>query len=993
VRLAFRANHNQASANTVTVDDLQVWAVPVSGELVRGVPARTTLDARGAVIASIAPPTEAGGTPLVTTSEYDAMGRLTTRTAAAAAGGGTTAADVNLATAYTYDELGNQLSATDPAGVVTRSSFDRLGRQVASVANYDAADPTTLTDLKNITATAAYNDRGELVATCAPNAVKVDACDVLSTNPLTAPYQSGWHYGYDVMGNLVAEVPPNNVTLTDIDLTEHVYDAPGLRVVSTCRYALAGSCATASRHTDLTYDDLGRITQSVVYQGAGTTQPKIRTTTTFDGLGRPLQTARYLNGSGTADDTIDATYDSLGRLDQLTRAGAILTDYAWNGDGTLYRRGDGAAASASGPQFAYDRRDRLVQSADPSQFTGSVSQGWTLGDQLATRTLPDGSVTTWTFDALRRPLDATTVDGGSTPATFSTAYDRVGNVVSETRSLAGISGHAGGGSQTFTYDALRRLTGSALGSDSRAYTYDAGNRRLSATTNGATVSWTYDRVDQLSSQSGGGTPTAYVYDRYGNLTTRATPAGGTTFAYDHADGLTAISPSGGSAAAFSHDALGRLRTRSVGALTDTYAYLGTSETVWRIASGAGSLSSVLDADGQRLALDAGSGPRWLLADLHGSLAAGYTGTAIDAALRYDGYGLTLAATGSSPPWRYQGRLELSPDPAHPLYENGARELDPGLGAFTALDPVAGSLARVASLNRYAYAHANPTSLTDPSGQAVPLYPRIDGEYVNPTWRPSAVPATGSPPPTAWTPTPTPTAPTLDGPASGWRLPDVVLAPSFASTVMLDAVDAPLPYQDSYVFATQVLDPYFPWRSNQWMFEPDREQLLRESYVFLRDVTRSDELAYDLFYQTFGAGAAMFVTLDSHDVVGSAIAVGQATLGPGELGLAAGPLARWAAGRLGGQRPVVIGENMERVRAFADSIGGTYYRPRGDIREENWMRNNMAWVRRVIRSGAPIVDIGPDWPRRALRGGNDSPYYQGEVQRAIEYENYFYHPLP
>jgi RHS repeat-associated protein len=103
--------------------------------------------------------------------------------------------------------------------------------------------------------------------------------------------------------------------------------------------------------------------------------------------------------------------------------------------------------------------------------------------------------------------------------------------------------------------------------------------------------------------------------------------------------------------------------------------------------------------------------------------------ALSSALRYDGYGQTQSswtASGPQPtPWRYQGRLELSPDAANPLYENGARSYSPGLGVFTQLDSYTGSAQNPLSMNRYLYAEANPATLIDPSGHFVQQGPDSD----------------------------------------------------------------------------------------------------------------------------------------------------------------------------------------------------------------------------------------------------------------------------
>jgi RHS repeat-associated protein len=90
-------------------------------------------------------------------------------------------------------------------------------------------------------------------------------------------------------------------------------------------------------------------------------------------------------------------------------------------------------------------------------------------------------------------------------------------------------------------------------------------------------------------------------------------------------------------------------------------------------------------------------------------------SSVSDALRYDGYGLTIDADGAfGSPWKYQGALDVAPT-AEPLYDLGARDYAPSLGAFTSLDSLVGSAQDPLSLNRFLYAEANPASLIDPSG--------------------------------------------------------------------------------------------------------------------------------------------------------------------------------------------------------------------------------------------------------------------------------------
>jgi RHS repeat-associated protein len=177
---------------------------------------------------------------------------------------------------------------------------------------------------------------------------------------------------------------------------------------------------------------------------------------------------------------------------------------------------------------------------------------------------------------------------------------------------------------------------------------------------------------------------------------------------------------------FSLDALGRHATRTVGAGSpETYRYVGTSETVYEISAGSATITSLIDAAGTRLASATATGTGWAMGDLHGNFAGDLnTSREIVDAIRYDPYGETacvFTGTGSvNPPWRYQGRLDVSPGSADPqngdaLYDGGARFYAPSAGVFTSLDSVAGNAVNPRSMNRFLYAHANPTSLIDPTG--------------------------------------------------------------------------------------------------------------------------------------------------------------------------------------------------------------------------------------------------------------------------------------
>jgi RHS repeat-associated protein len=290
-----------------------------------------------------------------------------------------------------------------------------------------------------------------------------------------------------------------------------------------------------------------------------------------------------------------------------------------------------------------------------------------------------------------------------------------------------VSGDAGSGTQSFGYDALDRVTGSSGLAASRSYTYDRNGNRRTKVVGPDTFTYTVDRTDELVSvQKNSLTTQSFNYDPYGNLTADAqTGLAVTAMTYDLADRLTGIDAAGsGNDATFSVDALGRIRSRVVNGTTDTYSYVGTSEVVTRIATGGATLDSIVTSAGDRLAVRSAGTLNWLVPDLHGNVASALSAdeATVVHAIRYDAWGETIgtgtaggSAVGAGV-WTYQGRLDVSPAGlGTPLLDLSARFYAPGIGAFTSLDSVIGSVQHPLSMNRFLYAHANPATLVDPTG--------------------------------------------------------------------------------------------------------------------------------------------------------------------------------------------------------------------------------------------------------------------------------------
>jgi RHS repeat-associated protein len=89
-----------------------------------------------------------------------------------------------------------------------------------------------------------------------------------------------------------------------------------------------------------------------------------------------------------------------------------------------------------------------------------------------------------------------------------------------------------------------------------------------------------------------------------------------------------------------------------------------------------------------------------------------------------------------------------------------------------------------------------------------------------------------------------------------------------------------------------------------------------------------------------------------------------------------------------QKPIVVGENMKRVKEHADKIGGHAYRPWTNAPFDFGlgMKRNERWINDQMRNGRKVIDIGPDFQRRAATG-RISPFYEMERRNLKGYNNY------
>jgi hypothetical protein len=67
------------------------------------------------------------------------------------------------------------------------------------------------------------------------------------------------------------------------------------------------------------------------------------------------------------------------------------------------------------------------------------------------------------------------------------------------------------------------------------------------------------------------------------------------------------------------------------------------------------------------------------------------------------------------------------------------------------------------------------------------------------------------------------------------------------------------------------------------------------------------------------------------------------------------------------KPLIIGENMDRVRRYAAEVGGTFYRQRAAVVTK---KLNTRMIQRYKNKNRVILDIGPDFARRTNGGARE-----------------------
>lgn len=533
-------------------------------------------------------------------------------------------------TLYVYDDQQRLSTITDPAGLVTRYSYDPASGNLSQIAYPDG----------RVTAWV-YDDDGNLLRYIDVNGDETNL-------------------GYDDAGRLNSETNGRGMT------TRHEYGLAG-------RYQ--GS--ELPDGTSISVDIAKQFGLESLDGGSDTYVPADeRTTTVTDGRGNvtetivneygaPIQITDPLGRVSNFERNQDNLLTAMETPSSATSSGILRTELSYddNANVTEQREAVGEAFERITrfeyePQFnrvtrmeepggrvtlrSYDDRGNLLSETDPM---GGVQRfTYDLRGLRATETDRNGNVTNF-FYTDRGLLD-TVVRSDNVQIVFE--RDDAGNVIRQVEDFGGVDERVMG----MSYDAKNRLTSRSDGEGGTTlFAYDAADNLVASTdASGRTESREYDSVNRLMSVDDGETGLVTLnYDENGNVTGRTDAQDRQSFyEYDVGDRLTLEVDGAGQQHSFVYDlndnvtqvsdARGNTTRYVYDAFDRTIERRNAKNEVWRYEYNANDdRTGLIKPDGQRVSATYDSLSRVL------SLSGGSGNAAINRIFTYDAQGNVLSA--------------------------------------------------------------------------------------------------------------------------------------------------------------------------------------------------------------------------------------------------------------------------------------------------------------------------------------------------------------
>ncbi|MFF8607691.1 LamG-like jellyroll fold domain-containing protein [Streptomyces sp. NPDC015346] len=532
-----------------------------------------------------------------TTMSYTATGLPTTTTLAdgrtqsrtytagteAAVGGGTAPAGLvetektpaGATTSYAYFSNGDLAQVTSPGGLVTRFTYDGLGRKLSETQVSDSFPG-------GVTTTYAYDNMSRVVTETGA-AVKNEITGVTHTAKISR--------AFDPDGLLLSESTEDTTGADPKRTTTHTYDAHGLNEYT---------WDSEGNRTRYSHDGLGRVDVSIdqadnLFSYRYTPNGQHHETALFGWKGDPsgessvlvLQSNAY-DPAGRLASTTDAmgattafTYFNDGLLatttaKQVTQSDGtkrdiVLESSTYNGAGHLTQQVTGGGRTTVA--HTVDATGRTTSSVlDPNGLNRVTTYGYDGDDRLTTqaRTIdPSGKklTTTTEYDTAGNPVRSTLTDGTSTRATTQSFDDR-GLLISTVSPRGNVTGaDAAAYTTTRRYDALGKLV------EQQAPAVETEEKGEAAQTVRPAVLTGYNTFGEVTeTKDARGAVTRTQVDKLGRPVAVTlpdyTPPGGTKVTavsrteYDSAGRIAATTDPLGRTTRYGYDQLGHLTTKT-----------------------------------------------------------------------------------------------------------------------------------------------------------------------------------------------------------------------------------------------------------------------------------------------------------------------------------------------------------------------------------------------------------------------------------------------
>ncbi|GEP43499.1 Ig-like domain-containing protein [Brevifollis gellanilyticus] len=694
-------------------------------------------DAEGNITRSV---NRSGG---VMTYEFDALGRQTQ----------ISNVDGTFSTVV-FDAAGREISKTNELGQTTTLTYDDADHLLTETNaagetvthTLDAADQNTaVTDALNRTTSTVLDLVGRPTRITHPDGSFTSIGYNSANQAITRTDEAGntTHFDYDPQGRLLGVVDAMNHG------TNMVYDSVG-RLQS---WTDAEGNSTSYTHDTLgrrtsrtlpgnqtehfTWDSMGRLQTHTDFNGFTTSyfydadhylvekradpgHPSLslphaaaKVLFTYNAFGEPA-TAEVRNANGTVIHSQIWSYDDYGRLTGTSTPHGNL-GYTHDGLGQV----SGLATShAEGPQLAYERDDanRLAAINDlRTQPSKQTSYGYTLTGALNQMTAANGMRHSMTYNT-RDFVNSLNVTDAASAGIESFNYTL--NALGQRERIDEGNGRV----VQFQRDPLGRLTHEQISNAGPAssgilgYSHNSVGYRTARTSTQPAV------PAQSLTLNANGQVAGVSYDSNGNTLA----ANGNTDVYDFEDRLIRRTKLDGTIIDFVYDANGqRVEKRMTGRqplgyLIDTQSPSGwpqcVAEVAWTGTEWQPLTTYTYGAAGPISQWNHIQGEHYFLRDAHGSIRALVDANGqVVSAMDYDSHGVPLSVTPAGAPKSALGYNGEHFDADLGLVYLRARWYDPMLGRFHTRDPYQGMFEDPMSLQGYLFAHGDPESFIDPSG--------------------------------------------------------------------------------------------------------------------------------------------------------------------------------------------------------------------------------------------------------------------------------------